>query len=73
MSDTIIEIICEILDIEKETLLNDFDNNNIWESLHRVEILFAIEDEFDVFFSEEELAELNTPKKLHDAVLRKVD
>ena len=73
MKDTILDIMTEILKLEKDALLNDFDNWEIWDSLLRVEILFAIEDEFDIQFSEEELVELNTPKKLCEATMRKAE
>lgn len=73
MRDSILEIMTDVLKIEKDALLNDFDNWEIWDSLLRVEILFAIEEEFDIQFSEEELVELNTPKKLCEATLRKAE
>ena len=59
MKDSIIEIMTEILKIEKDELLENFDSREIWDSLLRVEILFAVEEEFDIQFDEEELAELD--------------
>lgn len=73
MKDSIIEIMTEILKIEKDELLENFDSREIWDSLLRVEILFAVEEEFDIQFDEEELAELVTPQKLCEATLRKAD
>lgn len=73
MSEAILEIMTDVLKRSKEDLLNDFDNREGWDSLLRVEILFAIEDEFDIQFSEEELAELVTPKMLYEATLRKAE
>lgn len=73
MKDSILEIMTDVLKLDQDALLNDFDNWEIWDSLLRVEILFAIEEEFDIQFSEEELVELNTPKKLCEATLRKAE
>ena len=57
MKDSIIEIMTDILKIEQDELLENFDSREIWDSLLRVEILFAVEEEFDIQFDEEELAE----------------
>jgi acyl carrier protein len=42
-----------------------------WDSLKHVEIMFAVEDEFSVSFTEEELAELDSVERIVDAVLEK--
>lgn len=73
MEDKILEIIANGIKINKEELLNNLDSKEIWDSLVRVEILFAIEEEFDIVFSEEELAEITTPAILYNAVLNKVE
>ena len=71
MEQRLLEIMSEILKLDKETLLTGFDEKTIWDSLHRVEILFAIEDEFDISFDEDELKELDTPRKLSQAAMEK--
>jgi acyl carrier protein len=73
MKDSILEIMTDILKMEKDELLANFDSREIWDSLLRVEILFAVEEEFDIQFDEEELAELVTPQKLCEATLRKAE
>ena len=73
MKESILEIMTDILKTDREALLADFDNREAWDSLLRVEILFAIEEEFDIQFDEEELAELVTPQKLCEATLRKAE
>ena len=73
MKESILEIMTDILKLDREALLADFDNREAWDSLLRVEILFAIEEEFDIQFDEEELAELVTPQKLCEATLRKAE
>lgn len=73
MKDSILEIMTDILKIGQDELLENFDSREIWDSLLRVEILFAVEEEFDIQFDEEELAELVTPQKLCEATLRKAE
>ena len=41
------------VDVSRETV-------DLWDSIKHVEIIFALEDEFAVEFSEEEMAELST-------------
>lgn len=72
MKDKLIEIIADVLKINAATVEEQIGNKSIWNSLLRIEILFIIEDEFDVTFSEKELALLDTPEKLIKATLEKV-
>jgi acyl carrier protein len=46
-------------------------NTASWDSLKHIEIMFALEDELKTQFSEEELAALDSVKKIVDAVLSK--
>lgn len=73
MKESILEIMTEVLKMEKDALLERFDDREVWDSLLRVEILFAVEEEFDIRFEEDELAELVTPQKLCEATLRKAE
>lgn len=73
MKKTVLDIMLDILKLDQEQLLSRFNDKEVWDSMLRVEILFAIEDEFDIQFAEEELVELNTPEKLYEAVLRKAE
>ncbi len=69
MKQDIVTLMADILKISEEKLLENFDTKEIWDSLTRVEILFAIEEEFDVTFASDELVELSTPQALCDSVL----
>ena len=73
MKESILEIMTEVLKMEKDALLERFDDREVCDSLLRVEILFAVEEEFDIRFEEDELAELVTPQKLCEATLRKAE
>ncbi|HEX5647914.1 MAG TPA: acyl carrier protein [Nitrospira sp.] len=46
-------------------------NTASWDSLKHIEIMFALEDELETQFLEEELAALDSVKKIVDAVLSK--
>ena len=69
MQENIIAIICEITKKDRQTLLDNFDHSDIWDSLMRVEVMFALEEEFEIQFTQDELKELTTPQKMCSAVL----
>lgn len=46
-------------------------NTPSWDSLKHIEILFALEEELNVVFEENELAELDSVNKIVDTVLAK--
>lgn len=72
MEEKLFQLIAEILNLDREKIQENYNNEAIWDSIQRVEILFSIEDEYAIIFGEEELAALNTPQKLVEAVVRKV-
>lgn len=72
MEEKIVEMMIEILGISKDALIDAIDSREIWDSLQKVEIVFSIEDEFEIELNENELANLSTPKKLIDTVIKKV-
>ena len=73
MQEKILGIIENFLKLDHQTLLDNLENKEIWDSLIRVEILFAIEDEFDISFEEEELSQISTPASLCNLVKCKVE
>ena len=72
MEERIKEIITEIVRIDRDTLDANIDSKEIWNSLQRVEVLFAVEDEFGIQFSEDALVKLYTPLKLCQAAEQEV-
>ena len=70
MEERVIDIMAGILKIDRQSLLNNLDSRDVWDSLHRVEIIFAMEEELDIQFSEEELANLLTPQTLLEHVMK---
>ena len=65
----IIDIISDILNIKKKEISNKTSINNVqhWDSLKQMQIIIAIEDEFNIKFSEDNLSEANSVKKLIEA------
>lgn len=45
------------------------DNTPQWDSLKQIEILFAVEDELGLQFSEQELAEMNSVNRIVEVAL----
>lgn len=46
----------------------NMENTPAWDSLRHIEIMFAVEEELSVQFSETELGELHSVQKIVDAV-----
>lgn len=62
----IIDIISDILNIKKKKISNKTSMNNVdqWDSLKQMQIIIAIEDEFNIRFSEDDLSDANSVEKL---------
>lgn len=72
MEQELIELIIRKLKISKEEFENVCGLRTAWESLQKVEILFEIEDNYNITFESDEILELDTPKKLIAITLKKV-
>ncbi len=73
MKEEVLSIIEDILKCDRETLIEQINSKNLWDSLLRVEIFFAIEEEFGVQFTEDEFGSIETPAQLCEAVIKKVE
>lgn len=47
------------------------ENTELWESVSHIQLIFEIEEEFDIQFEAEEIAGLNSVVKIIDSVERK--
>ncbi len=72
MEEKVINIISSITKIKEVELKNSLDKENLWNSLNRVEIIIAIEDEFDISFSQEEISEMKTISQIYEAIKGKM-
>lgn len=73
IEDRVVSLLSDILDIEKDELLNRKAEKGVWDSLQRVEIVLALESEFDVMLEGEEIASLLTINDIIELLEKKVD
>lgn len=73
MTEEIYSIISEITKKPLDVILACKDDRDVWDSMSRVEVLFALEDTYDIFFDEEELADLTTPAALCEAAEKRLE
>ena len=71
MKNKIIEIISTIAKIDKDQLIEKIDVDKLWESIVHVEIVIALEEEFDIVFTQEEIGGMTTINKIIDLVKSK--
>ena len=62
--DKILELIASITKQDINFLKGNLDTENLWNSLTRVEILLTLEEEYEIFFDEEEIKEIKTINQL---------
>lgn len=60
----ILELIASITKQDIDFLKGNLDTENLWNSLTRVEILLTLEEEYEIFFDEEEIKEIKTINQL---------
>lgn len=68
VQDVVIAALATVLKCEID-LDTSRSNTPRWDSLKHIEIIFAVEDELGLEFSEEELASLNSVRKIIDFAL----
>lgn len=71
MENKIIEIISTITKINKAELVEKVDVEKLWESIIHVEIVIALEEEFDIVFTQDEIGNMTTILKIVDTVKAK--
>lgn len=72
MNDAVLNIISEIAKKSPDELQQSMDAEGLWDSLLHVELVFALEAEFDIFFNPDEIAQINTPAKVINVIKSKV-
>jgi len=72
MSEQILQIISGIAKKSAESLEATKTEQGLWDSLLHVELIFALEAEFNIFFEPEDIALIDTPEKVIEVVLKKV-
>ena len=74
IEDRVKKVVAEQLgcDVESIKLDSSFVDDLGADSLDTVELVMALEEEFDIFFNQEEIAEIDTPAKVMNAVAAKL-
>lgn len=72
MEERIISIIADIISADASEIKGSADANGLWDSLKRAEILFALEDEFDIFFEPDEIEYMSTVNRVIETVGKKI-
>lgn len=74
MKETINEIIVEILELDADNEEQmDREKNAEWDSIKHLEIIMAVEEEFDIRFSSVEVTKIKNVIDLHSMVEEKVN
>ena len=72
MENKVIEIISSVSKLSNQELLEKKDVEKLWESITHVEVVVALEEEFDIMFEQEEIAQMTTVSKIIELVNSKV-
>jgi acyl carrier protein len=72
MNEKIFKIISEISKKSISEIETNKDEKGLWDSFSHVELIIALETEFNVFFEQEEIAEMNTPTRIIEYIGKKV-
>lgn len=71
MKEKVIGIIADVLGMSADEVNASYSDSSLWDSLKKVEIVFALEDEFGIMFEQEEIAEIKTPEGIVECVEKK--
>ncbi len=66
--ERILELVASVMKKDVEFLKANLDTENLWNSLTRVEILLTIEEEFDIFFDDDDIKRIKTINQLVEVV-----
>ena len=72
MKKKIVKILMQVTNIPEEELMEKADSTDLWESLTNVEIIIALEEEYEICFEQEEIAEMNSVNKIVQMVEKKL-
>ncbi|MDW2799671.1 hypothetical protein RZO55_19020 [Clostridium boliviensis] len=72
MKEDIVKIIAKVTKLSPEMLMMESDKPRQWDSMNHIEVLLLLEEEYEITFSEEEMAELNSVDAICEIVERMV-
>ena len=71
MENKIIDIISSVSKLTNQELIEKKEVEKLWESITHVEIVVALEEEFDIMFEQDEIASMTTVAKIIEIVSSK--
>ena len=72
MKEKVIEIMKDVLETEDISLNTSQENCENWNSLRQLNLVSELEDEFDVEFEPEEIAEMKSVEKILEVIKSKL-
>lgn len=72
MKDKVIKIMKDVLETEDISLNTSQDNCENWNSLRHLNLVSELEDEFDVEFEPEEIAEMHSVNNIIEMIKKKL-
>ena len=72
MKEDIVKIIAKVTKLSPEILMMESDKPRQWDSMNHIEVMLLLEEQYDITFSEEEMAELNSVDAICEIVERMV-
>lgn len=72
MKEKVIEIVKDVLETEDISLNTSQENCENWNSLRQLNLVSELEDEFDVEFEPEEIAEMKSVGKILEVIQSKL-
>ena len=66
--EQVYSLLSDVLGKDAEYLKSHVSETDLWDSLKRIELVFALEEQFEVTFSPAQIAELKTVQNILDIV-----
>lgn len=73
MKDKILEIIARISKKSVNEIESELESKDQWDSFSHLELVLALEEEFNIMLEPEEIAEMSTPKLVIEVITKKVN
>lgn len=69
----IINVMCSVFNIDKTKINKDMNNENTdgWDSLKHMNLIIALEEEFNLSFDDSEIVKINSLKKINEVISKK--
>lgn len=64
MKNKIIETISKVTGLDKKLLDSNFSNQGLWDSFQLVEIIVALEEEFNIAYSQEDMIKFTSVENI---------